>query len=366
MFKPNWAALAAALFCTTLIASCGGGGANEATNSVDSTKISSTVNTNGNATYSGNSDNSIYAPNRMTLSGTVAIGSPLQGADVAIYSMDGRRIIGVQTDENGRYSADVTDYAAPYLILATTTKSNTYPVLKSVSIGAGTANVTPLTELLTEQLYPNAYNFDALSTEFYLQKQLTQDQIATARTKVVSYLLTRPSKYDANTIAPIDVSSIMDFISTPFEAKAGNAYDDALEALTNSLQTNENIFGVSEYMFHKDIAIADVNQLPTFSPTDFIACSLNLCGHTDEYGPWALNIHSPNYPKMSLVKTLLSQYANRSIATDLDCEPTFGIPILPGFQPGINHVTIDGTAIRMKGSPNDFVFPLLSALLSFQ
>src|SRR3569833_1156169 len=167
MFKPNWAALAAALFCTTLIASCGGGGANEATNSVDSTKISSTVNTNGNATYSGNSDNSIYAPTRMTLSGTVAIGSPLQGADVAIYSMDGRRIIGVQTDENGRYSADVTDYAAPYLILATTTKSNTYPVLKSVSIGAGTANVTPLTELLTEHLFFFVFFFVVLSIVFF-------------------------------------------------------------------------------------------------------------------------------------------------------------------------------------------------------
>lgn len=109
----------------TLLSGCGGGGdggTNEGITSGNSTNSSGAAGTNGNLTDS--TGNSISPSQRKTLSGTVAIGGPLQDVDVAIYSMDGRRIIGSRTDESGRYSVDVTDYAAPYLVLVATNKSN--------------------------------------------------------------------------------------------------------------------------------------------------------------------------------------------------------------------------------------------------
>ncbi|VEB40892.1 Uncharacterised protein [Chromobacterium violaceum] len=81
------------------------------------------------------------------ISGTAASGAPLDNGSITIKDAQGRAIT-VQTDAQGRYSADLSQFASPALLEATGLIGGMPVSLHSVATQAGTVNITPLTDAI--------------------------------------------------------------------------------------------------------------------------------------------------------------------------------------------------------------------------
>jgi hypothetical protein len=87
-------------------------------------------------------------PARVTISGTAAVGAAMINRAVAVVCKSGSGA--TITDDNGRFSVAIDDAAGPCL-LSTTVGVTNGATLRSLAKGDGTvANITPLTELLTQ------------------------------------------------------------------------------------------------------------------------------------------------------------------------------------------------------------------------
>ena len=85
--------------------------------------------------------------NSSILTGVAATGAPMSGGIVYLKEADGTEHGPYPIDNNGRYSIDVTGFTPPFYLRAERITGGQTTILYSVSMGAGTANINPLTNL---------------------------------------------------------------------------------------------------------------------------------------------------------------------------------------------------------------------------
>jgi hypothetical protein len=164
----------------------------------------------------------------LQVGGTAATGAALANASVQVKCAAGSGT--ATTNSNGGYTVTVADGALPCLVKVTgTAPSGAEVTLHSVT-EAGTssggtttavANVTPITEMIVAQLtaaLPSA-SFDAFNPAL-----ITAATVASASSAVVTAL--QAAGVDLGSIDPLKSALV-----PPSGSTAGNAYDDALEKL---------------------------------------------------------------------------------------------------------------------------------------
>jgi hypothetical protein len=166
----------------------------------------------------------------LTLAGTAATGAAVAGA--AIEAKCSAGAAGGTTQADGSYSISIAGGAWPCLVRVTTASG---VVLHSVAAGSGasaTANVTPVSELILASLVglvPSGYyaSFDSTAAA-----AVSAAAVVDAQARVVAVLKA----------AGIDLSALGDLISASLRAKtatgAGDAYDQALDALASALSSS--------------------------------------------------------------------------------------------------------------------------------
>src|SRR5262249_9412778 len=139
-----------------------------------------------------------------------------------------------------------SDVQPPFLLHAISPDIPPFPQysrLYSITNHGGTANVTPLTDLLVTRLL-NRMPVGRTDLRAVAELQNRSDaEIAAAQQQVVAYLLQRPSRDNGNVVSPVDVSAVTDFVSMPLVAAPGDPYFEALRRLHASLMDSESIVG---------------------------------------------------------------------------------------------------------------------------
>ncbi len=162
-----------------------------------------------------------------TLTGVAATGLPIVNATVTVKASDGTSATAT-TDTNGSYSAVVTALGKPpYLIEVSggtaggAANANKYHALAS---GTGTANVTPITDLIVSSAAGVTDTSALFASGFTASKAaaITGTALTAARGAVEAKLKKLP--------IPIDLAG-KDPVTTVFAAKTGDSMDDLLEAL---------------------------------------------------------------------------------------------------------------------------------------
>jgi hypothetical protein len=152
----------------------------------------------------------------------------------------------------------------PFLVHATqpeVTPLPQYSRLYSITNHGGTANVTPLTDLLVARLL-NRVLADSADLRALAELQNRSDaDIAAAQQQVMAYLLQRPSRDNGNVVSPVDVSAVTDFVSMPLVAAPGDPHFEALRRLHASLMDSESIVGVEAHMLFGNDPPADLRSI---------------------------------------------------------------------------------------------------------
>jgi hypothetical protein len=208
------------------------------------------------------------APGPTTVSGTVAASVALASYDVQVVALGvspspaGVSVFSDTTREDGRYGVTVTaDQGPPFIMVASRSFQDAepqYQLLSSIALRGGTANLTPLTDLLVTQLFKGTSPFILDTAEL---RNRTDADLAAARQEVLTYLLSRPSKGNGNAITPVDVSEVTDFVSMPLNATPGDPHFEALKRLHDSLMDTETIQGVEEHMVFRNDPPADLTPM---------------------------------------------------------------------------------------------------------
>jgi hypothetical protein len=210
----------------------------------------------------------------VTLSGVVAADSALAGYGIEVLagSATPGSVKTVPVEADGRYNAALgSDVQPPFLLHATqpdVPPFPQYPRLYSITNHGGTANVTPLTDLLVARLLNRV---PAGSTDLRALGELqnrSDADIFAAQQQLVAYLLQRPSRDNGNVVSPVDVSAVTDFVSMPLVAAPGDPHFEALRRLHASLMDTESIVGVEQHMLFGNDPPADLRS--TFA-LDFLA-----------------------------------------------------------------------------------------------
>lgn len=245
--------VSAAVFSVFVLASCGGGG-----------------------------DGTNLAP--LKLKGVNAIGEPI--ADATIYiscaNMTRTGLVNVQakTDSQGVYEV-VLDAQPPCRLLSsggTTSQGANKKNFVSVAVGPGTANVTPLTELVTAVLIRQEPENGTPATPVTAVQEIKTDLSA--------------------------LSNLPDPITTPFSATAGDPQDNALEALAVLEKSGVTTNQLATALTSSNSAGSTVVQSANASLTASCA-QLGGCG-----GPTPVTPSNPNDPNSS------SNSSNPSTPTD--------------------------------------------------
>jgi hypothetical protein len=184
------------------------------------------------------------------------------------------------TGADGRYSATSFLPNPPFLIVASPLSVEAgdahpqYPRLTSIAHRGGTANVTALTGLLVARLLNRSpAAFTDIPSAFDLRTRSESD-VRAAQQQVLAYLLNRPNKDDGNTTAPVDVSVVADFVSTPLNAASGDPHFEALRRLHASMMDSETLVGMEQHMLFGGDLPADPRSMLAL---DFIAtCALEV------------------------------------------------------------------------------------------
>lgn len=166
----------------------------------------------------------------ITLSGVVAKGAALVGADVTATCAAGTATP-TTSNGTGAYTLTVTNGTLPCVLEAAGTGADAGLVLHSVATGSGstaTSNITPVTELLVAQLTgqdPAAFMAAANATT--LNSTVTTTNIDAAKTEVIATL----------TAAGLDTTALgsADMVSGALTAGSGAGYDGVLDDLQDAL-----------------------------------------------------------------------------------------------------------------------------------
>ena len=184
---------------TLLLAACGGGGSD--TGSV---------------------------PPPTTLAGTAAVGSPIVGATVTVRCVAGLPLTSQITRSDGAWSVALSGQVFPCAAqlnggtidgIANTARYH------SIALGAGTMNVTPLTDLMvafaTKRSVPSDW-FNSLSSPSWAPIN------ASALNAALAVLV--------NTLQMVQLGSTQHPVTTVFTPAAGNVMDDTLSSLASALR----------------------------------------------------------------------------------------------------------------------------------
>lgn len=145
--KPNKhiARLVLSASMAAILSACGGGGHSGTTTSTSS------------STPSGSTSSPATTAAASSMSGTVAIGTALQGATVSVIDATGKTV-STSSGANGAYSVAISGLTAPFVITASDpsgVSGTLYSVVASATTSNGTpitANVTPLTTAVSALL----------------------------------------------------------------------------------------------------------------------------------------------------------------------------------------------------------------------
>jgi hypothetical protein len=204
----------------------------------------------------------------VTLSGVVAADSAFAGYGIEVLAGPAapgsvKHVPSIEAD--GRYTVALeSDVQPPFLLHAIQPAVSPHPQysrLYSITKHGGTANVTPLTDLLVARLLNRV---PASSTDLRAVAELqdrSDAEIAAAQQQVVAYLLQRPSRDNGNVVSPVDVSAVADFISMPLVAAPGDPHFEALRRLHASLMDSEDIMGVEQHMLFGNDPPADLRSI---------------------------------------------------------------------------------------------------------
>ena len=191
--------LIALVLCVLLISGCGGSGNDDKADDTSGT----------------------ITPTATTISGTVATGAAIVGAEIAIKDFNGEEANGT-TGGQGKFSIELPEnMAPPYLLRANNGSSYLYSTIDIV--GAGTANIHPYTDLIVRSYYAAEsidvdQAYDTISENTPIPSEAEIDLIK----RIVKEFLKRWLIEKG-----IDVPSF-DIISTPFEAD-GTEFDAILD-----------------------------------------------------------------------------------------------------------------------------------------
>jgi hypothetical protein len=262
-------ALAAMLASSALIlCACGGGGGGGDSSSGASSPPAPTEPSPSQQPPSQQPPSQPSPSGPLTLSGVVAADSALAGYGLEVLAgpaAPGSVKTAPPVEADGRYTAALgSDVAAPFLLHAISPDFPQFPQytsLYSITNRGGTANVTPLTELLVARLLNRV---PAGSTDLRALGELqnrSDADIAAAQQQVVAYLLRRPSRDNGNVVSPVDVSAVTDFVSMPLVAAPGDPHFEALRRLHASLMDSEDMMGVEQHMLFGNDPPADLRSL---------------------------------------------------------------------------------------------------------
>lgn len=189
-----------------VLASCGGGG--------------------------GGGGNSSSTVNNSTISGVAAYGAPLADATIVVSDGNGRTTTAT-ADANGVYSATVTGFTAPLLIVASANSGEStrryLSILDSVpAVGTtATANVTPLTLAVVAMASTNGTDPEEFVRDASKLKNLNTADIATAVTKLQGAL--------GPVLTDVGLSNSFNPMRTVFAADRNSAGDKLLDTIKVSV-----------------------------------------------------------------------------------------------------------------------------------
>lgn len=163
----------------------------------------------------------------LRVAGTAAVGAPVVGAVTAsCASGEGT----ARSNANGTYTVEVIEGVGPCLLKITPDDATLAP-LYSVAVGTGssfTANISPLTNMLVSYLRA-VPGVTAASPETWFGLPATRallSQPQEVELRVVNNFIPAVRQ-----LLPTFALSGKGFLSSPFNATAGDPVDDALEAL---------------------------------------------------------------------------------------------------------------------------------------
>jgi len=162
-----------------------------------------------------------------SLSGVAAIGGPLRNARVTLYGSDDPGCsISVYANENGAYSMNNVTCQGPYLLKAENVAATLYSVATQADLG-GVVNITPLTELVMNRVYPTINYGTIASIEEYLQNLNGQ------QASIASSILTEKDAVKTALQGLLNHFNLvtLDLIKTPFTANGSG-----VDALLNSIK----------------------------------------------------------------------------------------------------------------------------------
>jgi hypothetical protein len=196
----------------------------------------------------------------LTLTGIVSVGPAVASAPVQITCASGTAA--ATTAADGSYSAGITSGVLPCVLRATTTTGS---LLHSVAAGSGTtatANITPLTELVTANVA--GANPETLSTTFdtTAQAKVTPTTVATAITTTASAL--------AGTVDLAGANPLTDTLTVSTSGASGNAADQQITQLNSAISAAQTTLAA----LTTAVSIAQPNTLPVL-PT--LAAQATTC-----------------------------------------------------------------------------------------
>lgn len=164
-------------------------------------------------------------PSLTTATGVAAIGAPISGGNVELKCASGATA-SATTDANGVWTASLkaTDYPCVTRVAGGQADGQTLPSpLHSIVSAPGTANITPLTDLIVGILSgQNPATWYASVTNGTLSGTITSGLLSTAQGKLKTTLATLPGK-------PV-LPDGFDPLTAKFSAKKGDIGDDLLES----------------------------------------------------------------------------------------------------------------------------------------
>lgn len=203
MTNKGIAQIAVGAIMAAVLAACGGGG--DSSNS-------------GNAGNSGNSDTTVA-------NGVAAVGAPIAGGTVSLRCASGTTATAT-TGTDGTWKASLKSSDYPCVIRVSGGQANGKALsssLYSVVTGAGTANITPLTDLMVGIMSgstPSAW-FDS-ATNGDLSSKISATALSNAQDKLKETLASLPGK----PALPANFNPV----TSTFSAQNGDAGDDLLES----------------------------------------------------------------------------------------------------------------------------------------
>lgn len=170
-------------------------------------------------------------PGKVTTSGVAAIGAPVADGQVEFKCASGARS-SATTAADGSFSVELLESDYPCVLSLTGGNANGKPLassLHSATRSAGTANITPLTDLIVANLIAQRpAKWLATATPADLSASITEEKLAQALEGLIAALASLPGE----PALPAEFHPI----SSRFVAAPGDAADDLLESYDRALE----------------------------------------------------------------------------------------------------------------------------------